>query len=233
MWMSVLIGCCILFQEDPYVLVLTNGQRLTLKQAPVCAGRMCTVILENGEKNSIPAKLVDQSRTDNVNKSLGEVRRAREEAMAAAEAEAAGEEQKPKKQIVLTAEDSLPYYDRSSNAVSGSVAADSGDGDLVGAPSTSTFRSGEPVFLSRETIFRYSGHYRIEGDVRVNNPSGADKIKVYLKVKFGDGSEEDAVQEISQRLAYGETATVAFTLNQSADIVKTSYSISGNLGGSK
>ncbi len=229
MLFSIILSLCLMMQEDSYFLVLTNGSKMEVKSPPQMKGRLCYFNLPNGEPSSIPAKLVDQEKTESFNRELREKREREAAAKAVLAPEPEAEE--AKKSIQLNSYDSLPSYDRSSGSVTGTASeSEAGSGNMIGTPKESTYTSDDPVYLAKERILRFEDHYRVECDVRVNSPVGARNVKVYLRVYYANEPSDRLEQSVADgNVAYGETAKVVFVLNKSDDIIQTSYSITGDV----
>lgn len=229
MLFSIILSLCLLFQEDSYILVLSNGRKMEVRSAPQIEGRLCYVTLLSGERSSIPASLVDQEKTENYNRELRERRE-----MAAAVEEAVSlepEKEQPKKSITLRSYDELPSFDRSTGSVSGTASpSDAPSENMIGSPRESIYTSEDPVYLAKERIVRFEDHYRVECDVKVNSPVGAKNVKVYLRVYYINQPADRLEQSVGDgSISYGETAKVVFILNKSDDIIQTSYSVTGDV----
>jgi hypothetical protein len=231
--MLVMLFCLFLpLGDEPYIVWLTNNKVMKAKQLPACDKGRCQLELLNGEVMSLPSELVDMKKTRSYNAGLQdrhrlaeEARReiAREEAQAKAEAEA----EQAKRSIVLTADDELPKYRRNSASVSERVTPlpDGAAPDAAEAPTINEFKSDDPIYVSREKITKFPNYYQIECDILANHPNGAKDVAVTLRVNYDSSPPETLTQKMSGDLAWGRPAKVAFTLNQSDEILRTSYEV--------
>ena len=93
---TILLVAC-LWVQDPYILVLKNDKRIEVREEPQCSGQRCVVILMNGEKTSLPSSLIDQSKTNQLNKALAEERERQAAKLRAEEEKAAKQAAKENK----------------------------------------------------------------------------------------------------------------------------------------
>ena len=234
--MILLLFVCTLFLsgDEPYVVVLTNSKTLKVKAVPSFEGNRCVVTLLNGEKTSIPAAMVDIQQTEFLNHRMMEVREATARATVEAETEAAdaasGTEPPPETPvIVLRNAKDLPES-RPVNSVTGFDQPVSDDDPADAPPEERTFTSEDPVYLSRERIVKLRQGYRIECELGVNEPTGAQNVTLALRVQFASQPPGEYTANVdAPRLAFGETARVSFRIPIEDRIMQTSYQVSGDL----
>ena len=233
MWLLLLLSFWIPVQESsPYVLVLTNGKTMNIREPPTFKGRLCSLKLLNGETTSLPSKMIDRARTDSLNDELSRKRAEAEEAEKNQSSQSGVEERrkKPRKPIELKAGQRLPVYDRGENTVAGNIPVTSPYNKPSGPPKVTTFDSQDAVYVAREVITPYKDHQKVECQVKVNHANGVENVRVQLKVNYENeapGKFEDYTSP--KKLAYGETATVAFILKTTDPVIKTSYFLSGDV----
>ena len=238
----MLLLCLIsLFQvtEEPYVLWLTNGKTMRVKAPPVCEGQRCTVTILNGEVTSLPAQLLDLEKSATYHREMAEKRAADEAARIAAakvraeELQARKEKEGPKV-IRITADDTLPKYDRSANTHTGDIDPEKNPLNLseqVGEPVVHTFSSQDPLYLSKETITSFNDHHEVVAEVSVRHSSGAENIKIRLKVYYENSAPVEYVENIPGSTPFNGTSSVIFHLPTADGIMRTQYEVSGDLVG--
>ncbi len=222
---------CLLFAlscfaaEDPYVLFLTNNQRVEVQAPPECEGQRCVLVLTDGSRISLPANLIDQERTRRYNEEMARRKQEQEEAAAAA-AEEAGDSQEEREPVTLTSVAQMPVYDRSRNTVSGTAGPVAPE--PLGPPQVRNFSSEDPVYVSKETITRFADGYRIEYEVKINNSAGARNVALSIKVNYANEAAQELTQDLGD-MSFGDVKTAAFALEMSDEILFTSYQITGDL----
>jgi len=229
MIISLLLSLFLMMPDDPYVVVLTNNKRMKVQAPPECSGRICTVTLLNGEKTSIPSKLIDQAKTQTYNKDLAdkkeEARLAAEKAeKARLEAQVAEDEVKAKKQIVLRGNDELPQFDRSTNALSGIPEPPDPNAGVIGEPKYRNFKSTDAVFIQSETVTRYSDRHEIVCVLKTNVPDGVQNVKVKIKANFEDGPPIEQTKSAGS-LTKAAEVSVTFVVQNSSELLQTRYNI--------
>ena len=237
----LLLCLIILFQgaDEPYVLWLTNGKTMRVQAPPVCENQLCKVTLLNSEVTSLPAKLIDLEKSETYNKEMAE-KRAAEEAARLEAARARAEEIKARKEkegpkvIKITADDTLPKYDRSANTHTGAIDPDKNplnNSERVGEPIVNTYSSQDPIYLSKETITNFNDHHEIVAEISVRHSQGADKIKVRLKVYYENSAPVEYVENIPGTVPFNGTSSVIFHLPNPDGIMRTHFEVSGELVG--
>ena len=235
MLIQALLMSLMAFQSgDAYVLILSNGKRMSVKAAPECSGRLCTVTLMNGEKTSLPRTMIDFDESTEVNLALREQRAAEQAAARAAAAEQAENSAPPPKPkpIRLTREETLPTYNgrdivaRSTEVEEGSVPVNTPAGEPIEEPQVTTYpKSGDPVYLTRETVTRYADRYRIETTVATELLGGVQTLMLELKVNFENETPFVSTVEIG-KVSYRGPQVAVFEVPRTDEILRTSYNIS-------
>ena len=217
---------------DLYHVVLTNKKVMKVQAPPDCQGRLCRITLANGEITSLPAAMIDQAATEELNQRLADERaRALEEQAAAeaAEAELRAKRQAliAKKNVVLEIDDELPQYERPPNTQATTTGQP--DAEPVAPPISKDFTSNNPVYVSRETLTRYADRTEVVAVVTVQSTTGAEEIQVTLKVNYDVEAADTFTRTISRAMAMNESETLTFTLAKTDQVTKTAYEVTASI----
>jgi len=213
--------------EDAYILALANDKRLEVQAPPQCADKLCTAVLVDGSKISLPKRLIDFEKTERLNREIAERRRLEAEAAAAAEAEPAEPEAEAEpKEVALTGAWQLPRYDRADSGVSGVEAPP--EPEPLGPPRVNAFRSEDPVYVAKETITRYETHSLLEYEVMVNYRTGASNVQLEVKVNFANEAAVTLNESLGD-LNFGETRVVTLRVDKADEILFTKTQLTGDL----
>ena len=220
--------------SQPYVVILTNTTRLEAKSAPLYEKGRAVIELLNGEKVTLPDKMIDRGATKALNEELQKVREkqaqleALKELERKAAAEAAREARKP---VVLEGSDALPKYDGNLKIVEGLAEAESAESAAASKPYSKTFRSDDPVYVAAERRTRLpNGGYHIECDIKVNHLTGAENAVLTYTANFVNAAAEKHTIEISpSSLDYNQVVTVSFNLTTNDDLFRTEHGISAEI----
>lgn len=223
--------------DQPYYVVLKNKKRIVAVEPPVFEGKLCYVVLPNGNRTSLPLSMVDQQETIEYNQrmvmkreaELMEQRRlAREEAEKAAQEPP--EEKKEPKRIVLTSTEDLPSYADAGGTVTGSADTETSDNPVRGEPKVRTFSGSEGVILQKETVYELEQGYRIVCEVKVQEPTGAQNVNLAVEINFDGAPKESYSKAVTPTtLPYDSVAEVVFTTDTRAEIIRTRYNITGDV----
>ncbi len=231
MIITLLFSLLLLVPDDPYVLVLTNNKKMKVQAPPQCSGRLCTVTLLNGEKTSIPSKLIDQAKTETFNREMAEekeaMRLASEEAQRKemeAQAKEPEKEEETKREIVLRAGDKLPEYDRSRNSMKGVVQPASANSEMIGEPRVRSFSSEDPVYIKTETITRFTDYYNVVCVLKTNVSGGVRNVKVQAKANFENGLPIE-IEKQAGNLALTADSPITFKIKSSEELIQVRYLI--------
>ena len=223
-------------EPPPYYLVMTNKKVMKVKVAPKIQGKLATITLLDGKMTSLPARMIDLAETEKYNQRVAdkaESDRLAAEAKAAVEAQlevkrAARRKKKQEslRKVELRADDELPKYERPNNTQVETAAA---VGQPTGDAQVNNFTSDDPVFVAQETIRSYDNRTEIICKVKVQATKGAFDIKVKLTVRYSKAAAGEIEQRIDGALAYNQTGTVTFRLNQADTVVATFYEVSATV----
>ena len=225
MLILVLLGLFMAETDAQYVLVLKNNQKMVLSQRPTIEGRFCYMVLADGTKSSLPAKMVDLERSDAYNKEMAE--RAAEEAALAAEKAKLAEEERAKhmakgKDAVVKDTRLLKPHVR--QGTSGMVS----EGEKPeGEPKVRVWnQSSDEVFLTREEITMYPSRREVRITLGTNLFEALD-LKVSMKVIFSDKAPVTLEQTVGT-VKRGETVSVSFDVAREGEIVQSEYGFNYN-----
>jgi len=220
--------------EAPYVLVLKQGQRLEIQGVPTYDGKFAYFTTLDGEKSMLPLHVVDREGTKTYNDELA----AKREADMVAESQLAEDEtqdEEEPKDIRILRRSQIPAYDRESNVtvatgVAGNEQGDLGE-DVIGSPKVTQWQSQDAFFISKETVIRKSNGWEIRCEISSNHPTGVSNLTVSMVAHF-EGGEQFNLSESPEpnQIEFGETGEVVFDLDSTAEILRTDYTLTADLG---
>ena len=225
MMILLLLGLFMVETDAQYVLVLKNNQKMVLSRRPTIEGRFCYMVLADGTKSSLPAKMVDLERSDAYNKEMAE-KAAEEAALAAEKAKLEAEERAKRmakgKDAVIKDTRLLKTHER--QGTSGVVS----EGEQPeGEPKVRVWtNSDKDVFLTREAITMYPSRREVSIIVGTKLLEAMD-LKVSLKVIYSDKAPATLEKSVGT-IKRGETVTVTFDVAREGEIVQTEYGFNYN-----
>lgn len=229
--MMLLLLTLFVFQTDaPFVLVLKNKQSIELQKEPEYKNNLAYLLHVNGQKMTLPAKMVDIEATERYNEALTEHRQKaqREAERIAAEAAAAkNETPEPPPVIEINNSRQVPEYDHSRNAVTGFKESNE---DTPADQKTFEFSSEDPVYVAKETQTTTADSVIIDGILKINYEGRVQNVKVTLKVSLAQSGEQELRQAPSPTSGtQGDQLSVRFTIPTTEKVLRTSFQVEAEL----